>query len=83
MSNLAFRDPATLVEASLNDRRRLAQSQLFMLIEDGVDVSPVGLGQVIRSHALLEQEEVADLDVMVLGDKLMAALEGRGRRRRR
>jgi hypothetical protein len=67
MSNsLAHRDPATLVVADVNDRRRLAVTEIVMHLEDGVPMHNVAIGQVILKHA----EDGNDNDLLTLADKI-------------
>ena len=68
MSNsLAHRDPATLIAADFEDRRRIAQTELVMRLEEtNGDLSPIGFGQTMLAHSL-----EGDLDdVVALTDKV-------------
>src|SRR5687767_7881104 len=66
------RPEAELVPADLNDRRRLAQTELTMIAEEG-SCSPLALGVIILKHVRSEAE------VIPLADTIEAKIRGRRR----
>lgn len=68
MSNsLAHRDPATLVYADFDDRRRLATAELVMFAQEGC-YNQLSQGQAILKHVVCTEE------VAAMGDAIAASI---------